>query len=193
MLGTCNNDINKLVEETLVCTHIISTMSGTLTTLPFPTFFVFHREDLDVFARNCAAGSCFSPGAPGATSVHMQVESNGDFLPGRVSQPEHWKLANTHNHDIDDDLRNCNVGQTARTTVDSPGANVDGSNNPGSNILHALVVPTGGGLGEDGVALVAVGVENMGDVVIGPHGNALLRMSKPARGMCKVSKKQGRK
>ena len=72
MLGTCNDDINEPVEETLVCTHITSTMSGTLTTLPFPTFFAFHREDLDVFARDCAAGFCFVcffPGAPQVTWV----------------------------------------------------------------------------------------------------------------------------
>ena len=53
-------------------------------------------------------------------------------------------------------------------TVDGPGANVDGGNDLGGDILRALVVPAGGKLGEDRVALLAEDVESLGDVAVGP-------------------------
>ena len=53
-------------------------------------------------------------------------------------------------------------------TADSPGTNVDGSDDLGGDILRALIVPTAGELGDDGIALVAEGVECLGDAAVRP-------------------------
>ena len=109
------------------------------------------------------------PGAPATTGAHVQVEGRSDFLqPRSVKSMEPSKLANTYRDDRDDDISNPEVGQTSRMTVDSGGADVDGGNDLGCDLLGALVVPASSELGEDGVTLVAERVEGTDDVVVGP-------------------------
>ena len=110
-------------------------------------------------------------GAPVATSAHMQVESDNDFLGEGVSEVEPWKLSSTYGDDFDDDISNRKVGETAGVVVDGVGTDVDGSNNLGGDLLSALVVPAAAERGEDAVALVAEGVEGVRDVAVGPLRN----------------------
>ena len=98
----------------------------------------------------------------------MQVESDDDFLRGRVSQPEPSELANTYRDHFDDDIGNSKVGQAARVIVDGSGARVDGSGQLDGDIIRALVVPAAAELGEDAVAMAVESVEGIRDVAVRP-------------------------
>ena len=99
----------------------------------------------------------------------MQVEGRSDFL---QTESVRWvgpsKPVKTYHDEVDDDISNRKVGQTARMTGDGPSTNVDGSDKLSRDILRALVTAAATELGEDGIALVAERVECTDDVVVGP-------------------------
>jgi len=119
--------------------------------------------------RSMAAKIPIAPGHPLPQVFTCKLRAATIFYnPGSVKCVDPSKLANTYHDEIDDDISNRKVGQTARMVVDGRGTNVDGSDDLGRDRLGALVVSAGSVLGEDGVALVAESVEGTHDVVVGP-------------------------
>ena len=124
--------------------------------------------------RSMAAKIPIAPGHPLPQVLTCRLRATTIFWGGRrVSQVELWKLANTYRDDFDDDISNRKVSETTGMVADGVGADVDGSDNLGGDLLGALVVPAAAERGDDAVAVVVEGIEGVHDVAVRPLRNDL--------------------
>jgi len=160
---TVNRSVGELADEWTPRTY----RAGMIRINPMHTFRTACKQSES--ERSMAAKMLIAPGHPLPQVLTCKLSAAAIFYKSRsVECMETGELADTYRDDRDDDISNPKVGQTARMAVDGRGADVDGRNDLGSDLLGALVVPAGSELGEDRVALVAERVEGSDDVVVRP-------------------------
>jgi hypothetical protein len=98
----------------------------------------------------------------------VRLETDGDFLEGKVSEADPLKLLNTYGDDLDSRLSNHEGAKTDVNATNSGGALVDSDNELADNETRARIVVAAIEPGEDGVALSAKEAEGVRHVGGGP-------------------------